>query len=262
MIQTYEIPKLISNKMGIALGQNTLKDWYKEYFDEPLNLKIALVGKYPHQDAYISIFNQLKMFGVTQVDFMEYPKDSFEDYDAVIIPGGWGSRGILNMIQAAQICREKNIPCLGICLGLQVMAIEYARNVLNIQDANSIEFDPSTKNPIITLQEEQKKNLNLGGTSRLGNWTTILEEGSRIFQIYDQRKIIQRHRHRFEISPNYNFKDFKVTGKDEQTNLIEVMELKDHPFYIGVQFHPEFSSNKNPIFRALIQAALKNYDRV
>jgi CTP synthase len=261
-IKFHMIHEVISNKMIFSLGPDTLENWYKEYFNESLDLSIAIVGKYSHKDAYISIINQLKMFGVNQVYTLKESENNFDDYDAVILPGGWGCRGVEEIIQTAKICRENRIPCLGICLGLQVMAIEYARNVLNFKDANSIEFNFLTKDPVVTLQEEQKNKSNLGGTSRLGDWTTTLKDNSKILNIYRNKKIIQRHRHRFEISSNYNFKDFEITGRDDKTNLIEVMELRDHPFYIGVQFHPEFSSGRNPIFKALINTALKNYDRV
>lgn len=259
----YEIPRLIRSKllhnyvslrMGILLGEDTLDAWYRS-FAQCTDLKVALVGKYPHSDAYVSIIHHLRFNGIRSVTYLSEPKD-LDKYDAVILPGGWGERGVEEIIHAAQICREERIPCLGICLGLQLMVIEYARNVLGLKNANSIEFDENTSHPVVKLQDEQTGVNQIGGTSRLGNWTTILDERSRIAEIYGKTEIVQRHRHRYEIASNYDFKDFRVTGRDKRTGLIETMELRGHPFYIGVQYHPEFSPVKVPLFKALAEAAL------
>lgn len=263
----YKIPRLIRSKLlhnyialklRMLLGEDTLDAWY-ELVDAPTDLQIALVGKYPHSDAYVSIIHQLRFFGVGSVTFMSEPKD-LKSFDGVILPGGWGERGIDEIIRAAQICREEGIPCLGICLGLQLMVIEYARNVLGLADANSMEFDQSTGNPVVKLQEEQKNFYNLGGTSRLGNWTTQLDGNSRLARIYGSSEIVQRHRHRYEISPDYDYKAFQIVGTDKRTNLTEAMELDHHPFYIGVQSHPEFSAERVPLFRAFVEAAAKRRD--
>jgi Glutamine amidotransferase class-I len=146
---------------------------------------------------------------------------------------------------------------LGICLGLEAMAIEYPRNKLNLEGATSEEFDEEAPTLVVKLQEEQKRLHGLGGTARLGNWITILEENSRLAQIYGSSKITQRHRHRYEIVSEINFKDFQVVGRDEKTGLIEAMELADHPFYIGVQFHPECCIDKSPLYGALVDAAFE-----
>ncbi len=252
-LRSVKIDLYIMNTMKIKSTVDKLDDWYHR-FAEPKEIKIAMVGKYSHPDAYVSIMQQLKMNGVHSVTFMESPA-GLENFDAVIIPGGWGKRGIEEMVETARICRESQIPVLGICLGLQILLIEYARNVLGMKNANSTEFDPNTPYPVVKLQEEQKKSKNLGGTARLGNWTTVFKPDTIVSRIYGSNRIVQRHRHRYEISPDFKTKDFIVSGRDEKTNLIETMELKTHRFHLGVQYHPEFGPEKNPIFTALIQAA-------
>jgi len=263
----YQIPKrirstslhtYISNKMGIPLKEDKLDDWYENNFSPALPFRVALLGKYAHQDAYISIVNQLKMFGVTSVDFISGPDESLKDYDGSIVPGGWGYRGIEDIISGITICRENHIPCLGICLGLQLMIIEYARNVLGMKNANSLEFDEFTEWPVVTLQEDQKKESGLGGTARLGDWVTNLDLKSRLRKIYGHWSITQRHRHRYEISPHYSYGDFKIVGADSKTKLIEAMELDTHLFYIGVQYHPEFFISRNPIFEGFVEAMKVN----
>jgi len=259
----YEIPRLIRSKLlhnyvslrlGMLLGEDTLDSWYGNF--APKNdVRIALVGKYPHPDAYVSIIHHLRFMGVRSITYMSEPKD-LGRYDAVILPGGWGERGIEELLHTAQICREEGIPCLGICLGLQLMVIEYSRNVLGMRGANSVEFDENAPYPVVRLQDEQRGVDEKGGSSRLGNWTTILTEGSKVAKIYGVIEIIQRHRHRYEISSQYDYRDLHIVGRDKDTNLIEVMELINHPFYIGVQYHPEFSAERVPLFKALVDAGL------
>lgn len=259
---SYEIPLLLrslglqnylAGHLQLELGEDTLNSWYNK-FDPKRDLKIALVGKYSHSDAYVSIGHQLRFLGIDTVEYMPKP-ENLHEFDAVIIPGGWGKRGTEPMIEAARICRENRIPCLGICLGLQIMAIEYARNALGLVGANSTEFDDNTTYPVVVMQEAQKEAHGLGGTARLGDWVTQLLTGSLVSQIYGSEETTQRHRHRYEINSEIDFGDFKVTGRDKKTNLVEVMELPDHPFYVGVQFHPEFQPGRNPIFEGLIRAA-------
>jgi CTP synthase len=257
----YEIPRvliqgslhqIVALQLGVVLRQNFLADW-EQTFEKPKRVRIALVGKYTHADAYVSILQQLRFFGVSDVQCIP-DEVGLENFDGVIIPGGWGKRGTEGLTRAARRCRRERIPTLGICLGLQIMLIDYARDALGLADANSAEFDPDTKHPVVVLQEEQKRISGLGGTSRLGNWTTILEPGSKLALAHGSETIVQRHRHRYEVSSEYNYKDFKITGRDQRTGLVEVMELADHPFYVGVQFHPEFSAVKNPVFGAFIEA--------
>lgn len=258
---SYDIPSVLrslglqhylASHMELELGEDSLDEWYKK-FDPKRDLKIAMVGKYSHSDAYVSILHQLRFLGIKEVEYMDHPED-LTHYDAVIIPGGWGKRGTEEMIEAARICRENRIPCLGICLGLQIMAIEYCRNVLGLEGANSTEFDDKTPYPVVVMQEAQKETHGLGGTARLGNWVTQLVPGSLAAQIYGE-ETTQRHRHRYEISSEVDFGAFKITGRDKKTELVEVMELPDHPFYLGVQFHPEFQPGRNPVFEGLIKAA-------
>lgn len=265
----YRIPELIrgkalhhyiATKMDLNLRQDRLDEWYKS-FAPSNNLKVALVGKYHHPDAYVSIIHQLRFVGVHAVTFLSEPKN-LETFDAVILPGGWGERGVDEIIEAARICRERQIPCLGICLGLQLMVLEYARNVLGLSDANSLEFDDQTSHPVVRLQDQQYGVEHKGASSRLGNWTTELEPKSRIAEIYDSNEIIQRHRHRYEISSEYSYLDFRVVGRDKETGLIEAMELSSHPFYIGVQYHPEFSATKVPLFDSLVNVAMRRKRQV
>jgi CTP synthase len=239
--------------MHIPLGEDRLDRWYTQ-FDPKTDVRIALVGKYPHKDAYISILHQLRYHGVNHVEYRSSPKD-LDSFDGIIIPGGWGQRGTEELIATAKFARVNRVPCLGICLGLQIMLIEYARNVLGLENANSMEFDPNTPYPVVSLQENQKSLDSMGATSRLGNWTTTLDETSTTARLFQASEITQRHRHRYEINPAFEYRDFKVVGRDKKTGLIEIMELPSHPFYIGVQCHPEFGTEKNPLFRGLIEAA-------
>jgi len=260
----YNMPELIKSKLlhqyiatqlGLSITESTLERWYS-LFDSRKPLNIALVGKYPHADAYVSIIHQLRFHGVVSIEHVSDPT-RVNSFDGVILPGGWGARGVEDIIQAAQICREKNIPCLGICLGFQLMVVEYARNVLGFKNANSTEFNTDTHDPVIKLQENQTASFDFGGTSRLGNWTMELEPNSKLAKIYGKTMIVQRHRHRYEVSPNYNYKEFQIVGVAQTANLIEAMELKGHPFYIGVQSHPEFSAEKVPLFGAFVKAAVQ-----
>lgn len=250
-IKLTNVHKYIAKKMMLDLVNDDLDKWYELTFDNLIPYKIALLGKYPHKDAYISIVNQLRMFGITSVEFEDGP-NNLENYDGVIVPGGWGERGVEKIIQGIQVCRENKIPCLGICLGLQLMFVEYARNVLNLKDANSLEFSENTMYPVVTLQEEQKKRCGLGGTSRLGNWITQLDKESKLGKVFEDNVIVQRHRHRYEINSQYVDDNFKIVGRDRGTDLVEVMELKNHPYFVGVQFHPEFYIGKSPVFKSFI----------
>jgi CTP synthase len=239
--------------MRIPLGEDKLDSWYHNFAPDN-DLRIALVGKYAHADAYHSVLQQLRFLGVRNVTYLPEPA-GLENYDGIIIPGGWGERGVEALIETARICREQSIPCLGICLGLQIMAIEWARNVLGFADANSTEFNRNTKHPVVLLQEQQGNIDNMGGTARLGNWTTRLNVGSIVARLFNAAEITQRHRHRYEINSSVDFGEFVVSGRDIKTNLVETMEFPSHPFYVGVQFHPEFTPSKNPLFLGLVNAA-------
>jgi CTP synthase len=258
----YEMPTYLANqsvhqiiavKLGLILRSQKDFDLSLQV-DEHKDLRIALLGKYSHSDAYISIIHQLRMLGVTKVEFVAN-NNSLDNFDGVVVPGGWGERGIEELIQGVRVCREKNIPTLGICLGLQIMVIEFARNILGMRDANSAEFAENGDENVVVLQEEQKRKIGLGGSARLGDWTTYLEDNSLIASAYGEEKITKRHRHRYEISPVFDFGSFRVTGRDERSGLVEVMELDGHPFFVGVQFHPEFGFQRDGIFKAFVDAA-------
>ncbi|MBV2223631.1 MAG: gamma-glutamyl-gamma-aminobutyrate hydrolase family protein, partial [Cloacibacterium sp.] len=188
--------------------------------------------------------------------------ENFKGIDGMLIAPGFGDRGIEGKILAAKFARENKVPLLGICLGMQIMTIEFARNVLGLKDANSAEFDLTTKNPVISLMEEQKNVVDKGGTMRLGAWKCQLKPHTKLIEIYGNKNITERHRHRYEFNSDY-LDDFEknglyASGINPDTKLVETLELKDHPFYIGVQYHPEYKSTvatPHPLFVALVKAA-------
>ena len=184
--------------------------------------------------------------------------------DGVLVAPGFGERGIIGKIRAVRYARENGIPCLGICLGMQMAVIEFARNVLQLEDANSTEMEDSTADPVISLMEEQKNVVNKGGTMRLGAWDCELREGSKVREVYgDAATISERHRHRYEFNNAYKSTleeaGLMATGINKETGLVEIIELKDHPWFIGVQYHPEYKStvaNPHPLFVGFVKAAL------
>jgi CTP synthase len=185
------------------------------------------------------------------------------DLDGIVIPGGFGERGTEGKIAAAQYAREHDIPCLGLCLGLQMMTIDYARNVLGLAGANSSELDPSTPHPVIDLMETQRGVTDMGGTMRLGAYVAELLEGSQVAEAYGHTVVSERHRHRYEFNPRYRGKfddgHFVCSGSSPDGRLVEFIELRDHPFWVGTQAHPELKSRPTrpaPLFAGLIRAAL------
>ncbi len=259
-------------------GEANLTDWknfLKKYKSPKRKVEIALVGKYVSlQDSYKSIAEAFIHAGAeldTEVKIRwvysgELTKENIAEalngVDGMLIAPGFGDRGIEGKIAAAEYARLHKIPLLGICLGMQIMTIEFARNVLGMAKANSMEFDTSTPEPVISLMEEQKNVVDKGGTMRLGAWKCSLKNGSRLQEIYGSKNISERHRHRYEFNSEFR-EDFEKnglvpTGFNPETNLVETLELKDHPFYIGVQYHPEYKSTvaqPHPLFKALITAA-------
>jgi CTP synthase len=184
--------------------------------------------------------------------------------DGILVPGGFGTRGVEGKIKVVQYAREHKIPFLGICLGMQCAVIDYARNVLNLKDAHSSEFDPKTTNPVINLLEEQKKVVDLGGTMRLGAYKCELKDGTKIRAAYGEKLIEERHRHRYEFNNAYRAEFEKnglmISGTNLELDVVESVEIKDHPWFVGVQFHPEFSSKfmkPSPVFKDFIGAAVK-----
>ncbi|MFA8451389.1 MAG: CTP synthase [Bacteroidales bacterium] len=240
-------------------------------------VNIGLVGKYIElKDAYKSIIEAFIHAGVANnvkvklkfIHSEELNKDTAKellgDLEGVLVAPGFGERGIEGKIDAVQYARENKIPFLGICLGMQCAVVEFARNVLNLSDAHSSEINPETSNPVIDLMEEQKEIQEKGGTMRLGAYECNLIKDSHVYNAYKQEVIQERHRHRFEFNNKY-LNDFVEngmipTGKNEKRNLVEIVEVKDHPFFVGVQFHPEYKStvmHPHPIFVEFIKAASK-----
>ena len=190
-------------------------------------------------------------------------KKELKGLDGILVAPGFGSRGIAGKIEAVQFARENNIPFFGICLGMQCAVIEFARNVLGLDDAHTTEIDESTKHPVISMMEEQKNIANLGGTMRLGAYNCQLKPKTKVSQAYNTDKISERHRHRFEFNNSY-LKDFEnagmiASGKNPETGLVEIVEIANHPWFVGTQFHPEYKSTvdkPHPVFVAFINAAL------
>lgn len=263
-----------------------LSDWQElvEAVNNPeREVTIALCGKYvDHQDAYKSVWQglihgatahkaklNLKLVDSEKVDDPEKIAKELANVDGILIPGGFGSRGVKGKIEITKYARENKIPFFGICLGLQIATIEYARNVCGITNASSTEFDQSTPDPLIDIINERNLAGRVGGTMRLGAYSCILEEGSLAEKIYGKTEISERHRHRYEFNNKYretlSSKGMVFSGVHEDGSLVEIVEIPEHPFFIAVQFHPEFKSrpdNPHPIFEKFIEAAIKNSSTV
>ena len=241
-------------------------------------VRIALVGKYVVlHDAYISVNEALKAAGwfynkKVEINFIdsetitkENAKEIFKDMNGIIVPGGFGSRGIQGMLNAIQYARENKVPFLGICLGMQTAMIEFARDVLGYSDADSTEFNPSSLHPVIALMPEQNGVVNLGGTMRLGSYPCLLDPTSKAFTLYGKKDIAERHRHRYEVNNDYRevFRSngLAPVGFSPDNHIVEMVELKDHPFFVATQAHPEFKSRPDrphPLFKGFIGAAIEN----
>ena len=239
---------------------------------------IALVGKYVElHDAYLSVAEALEHSGIANdarvnikwiaAEELEHndPNTILADVDGILVPGGFGERGVEGMMIASRYAREHNIPYFGICLGMQIAVIEYARHILGWKDANSTEFDFNAKHPVIALMEDQVNNLErIGGTLRLGSYTCRLEPGSLAAKHYGKEEVHERHRHRYEFNNEYlqDFADagLRFTGWNPRRGLMEIVEVANHPWFVAVQFHPEFKSrpdNAHPLFTGFIEAAVK-----
>lgn len=253
------------------------KEFLKKYKNPKSIVKIGLVGKYVElQDSYKSILeafihagavNEVEVEIVTiHSEFIseEDHIDKFKNLDGILVAPGFGERGIEGKIQAVEFVRKNKVPFFGICLGMQMAVIEYSRNVLGLEDANSTEMSDKTKYPVIDLMESQKNIINKGGTMRLGSWECSLTPGSLVSKIYGKSQINERHRHRYEFNDKFNdtmfSKNLKASGVNPQTGLIEIVEYNDHPWFIGVQFHPEYKSTvsePHPLFVSFVEAVLK-----
>ncbi len=285
----YEVPivfeeqklgNLIVKLLNLKSQGPDLQNWKNmvdKIYHPKREVNIGVVGKYISlKDAYISITEALLHGGIgndcrvkiKRIDSDKVKKhsskDIFKDINGILIPGGFGKRGIEGKIETVKYARENKIPFLGICLGMQCAVIELARNVINLEGANSSEFDPRTPFPVIDLLPEQKKIKTKGGTMRLGTYSCKLEKDSLAFKTFNQEMIYERHRHRYEFNNSYK-NDFskygiRFSGLNQHLNLVEIIELPNHPWFIGVQFHPEFKSRPNrahPLFREFIKAAIK-----
>ncbi|MFN3527873.1 MAG: glutamine hydrolyzing CTP synthase [Candidatus Altarchaeaceae archaeon] len=237
-------------------------------------INIGIVGKYIKAgDAYLSIKEALRHCEMykdckIKISFIDSENKNLEEnlklMNGIIVPGGFGIRGIEGKIKAIKFCREKNIPFLGICLGFQLAVIEFARNVCNLEDANSSEIDKNCKNPVIDLIPEQTNIKNLGGTMRLGSYKTIIEKNTIAYEIYKKDEIFRRHRHRYEVNLKYleilEKNGLKFSGKSSDNRFMEILELKNHKFFIATQYHPEFSSrpeNPEELFVAFVDSCIK-----
>ncbi len=243
-------------------------------------VKIGLIGKYIDlQDAYLSVVESLKHAGFhhgakVEIDWIQAEEvegllvaGRLADLDGIVIPGGFGERGFEGKIAAAGYAREHDIPCLGLCLGLQAMTIEFCRNVLGMTDANSTEMNPNTPYPVIDLMHDQRDVTDKGGTQRLGAFYAILEPGTRVAQAYGEPVVSERHRHRYELSaqlkPKLEAAGLRCSGVSPDRRLVEFIELDDHPFWVATQAHPEFKSRPDrphPLFRDLVGAALARHE--
>ena len=281
MLEQAGFAEIVMRELGLtAKAESALCDWenmvYRIHHPER-TVRIALVGKYTAlHDAYLSVAEALKHGGWhdrvdVQIDWVDSEKleqedvsERLRDADGIIVPGGFGNRGTGGMLAAARYARENGVPYFGICLGMQIAVIEFARNVLKLSDANSSELNPETKHPVIDLMPDQEEGGQMGGTMRLGAYPCVLTENSRLKEIYCEwgAEIRERHRHRYEFNPAYKNRfegqGMIVAGQSPDGRLAEAVELKDHPFYIGVQYHPEFKSRPNrphPLFSAFIEAS-------
>jgi len=290
----YEVPlelykqgvdKKILELLHLSHHPIELKDWEKivDVILHPKGtVRIAVVGKYvQHQDAYKSVYESLHHGALAAgyaLEIVTFESDkilqngvmdeSIKGFDGYVIPGGFGERGWEGKITSAKYCRENQVPYFGLCLGMQVMMVEFARHAAGMVDANSTEMDPETPFPVISLLSEQTNVKNLGGTMRLGAYSCTLKPGSLAHKAYGKPQISERHRHRWEFNNQYQEEIEKagmvISGIWEEGNLCEIAEVKGHPWMLGVQFHPEFKSkptDPHPLFRDFIQAAIEHQAR-
>lgn len=278
MLEREGLANVVCKRLGLAASEPDLREW-RAMVDRIKGVsgcvKIGLVGKYVSlRDAYLSVAEALGHGGIendVKVEIEWINSEEVDDNnagemlrgcDGILVPGGFGDRGIEGKISAARYAREHNIPYFGICLGMQMAVIEFARNVAGLKGAHSSELDPKTPYPVIDLMPEQRGITEMGGTMRLGSYDCHLVEGTKSYEAYQTDMIHERHRHRYEFNNDYREiltgKGLKIAGLSPNGHLVEVVELADHPWYVGVQFHPEFKSRPNraqPLFREFIRAA-------
>ena len=292
-LSIYEVPQglvennldqLIVNKLQLDAGRLEIQEWFdmlNRIRNPQHEVTIAVVGKYiEHRDAYKSIYESLDHAGFSQSsrvivkrieaeELLEQgPEVALAGVDGILVPGGFGMRGIEGKIEAIRYARQCEIPFFGICLGMQCAVIEFARNVLDLGGANSTEFTDETNHPVICMLEEQKKITYKGGTMRLGAQPCVLDEGSLARRSYNADSIEERHRHRYEFNPEYKTQfveaGMQISGKSPNGLLAEIVEIPEHPWFLAVQFHPEFKSkplHPHPLFRGFIEAALQHHQQ-
>lgn len=289
-LQKRGLDEYVLDRFDMDCPAADLSEWEAVIYGEQnptATVRIAMVGKYTDlTDAYKSLNEALHHAGIrslTKVDIEYIDSETLNDgdvsalkgFDGILVPGGFGNRGVEGKVNAVRYARENKIPYLGICLGMQVAVIEFSRNVAGIEGANSTEFDLKTKAPVIGLitewqdadgkLETRSEDSDLGGTMRLGGQDCLLEVGSRVHSMYGSETIFERHRHRYEFNDNYlnpiQAAGMKVSGRSAGENLVEVVEIPDHPWFVACQFHPEFNSNPrdgHPLFSGFVEAALKH----
>jgi CTP synthase len=288
-VSIYEVPlslvesrldELIVEKLNLSARPLEIKDWQgmlNRIFNPSHELTIAVVGKYiKYHDAYKSVYESLDHAGVALASRVVVRKVEAEDLeregaervlggvDGILVPGGFGYRGIAGKVEAVRFARERGVPFFGICLGLQCAVIEFARNVAGLEDANSTEIDSNCGHPVVCLLNEQYDITNMGGTMRLGLYPCKLEEGSQIAQAYGASVIQERHRHRYEFNNQYRQQftahGMTFSGTSPDGKLVEAVEIPSHPWFVAVQCHPEFRSKPtqaHPLFRSFVKAALE-----
>ncbi len=281
MLEDQGLSKMVIEHLNLQCGELELSEW-NSIIDKVKNpkgkVKIALVGKYVElRDAYLSVAEALRHGGIAndvEVDIdwvnsehlgIDSCSTALKDADGIIVPGGFGNRGIDGKICAINYARENKIPFFGICLGMQLASIEFARNVCGLEGAHTTEIEPETPYPIIDLMLDQKEVENIGGTLRLGIYPCKITEGTKAMEIYNDEIIYERHRHRYEFNNEYREQlkeaGLVISGTSPDDSLVEMVELKDHPWFVGVQFHPEFKSRPtkaHPLFKGFIAASVEN----
>ena len=283
MLKEQHMDDVVIKKLGIECGEPNLEDWENMLYalrNPKQTVKIAMVGKYVElHDSYISVNEALKHGGIetrsaVDIDWIDSETlegddvnldDILGNVDGILVPGGFGSRGIEGKINACQYARTHGIPYLGICLGMQIAIIEFARHVLGMNGANSAEINPDTPFPVIDILPEQKEVTDMGGTMRLGQYPCTLNPESKSYELYGASMIYERHRHRYEVNNDYRNDLLSggmiFAGTSPDNHIVEMVEIPKHPWFVACQFHPEFKSRPNkphPLFRGFVTAASKH----
>ena len=278
MLQREKMDELVCQELGLETQVADMSEWeavIQRIIKPQYQVRIGVIGKYIHlQDAYKSVYEAVTHAGgandcaieIVRVDSEDIERDGaaahLAEMDGILVPGGFGERGVEGKVLAAQYARENNVPYLGLCLGMQIACIEFARHALGLDGAHSAEFDAKTPHPIIALLDEQQNVTDMGGTMRLGAQVCALTPGSKAAELYDAEEINERHRHRYEFNNAYReqfeAQGFVFSGTSPDGNLVELIELKNHPYFIATQAHPEFKSKPvqaHPLFAGFIKAA-------